>query len=48
MGRKAFFHKGVMSVMVCGLLKCQAKVSCGLEVISAPDLPYNGYVCTVV
>lgn len=48
MERKACFHKGVMSGMVCGLFRCQARVSCGLEVISAPKLPYNRDVCTVV
>lgn len=48
MERKACFHKGVMARMVCGLFRCQARVSCGLEVISAPKLPYNRDVCTVV
>lgn len=29
-------------MMVCGLFRFQARVSCGLEFISAPKLLYNG------
>lgn len=47
MERKACFHKGEPSVIVCGLFTCQALVSCGFKVISAPKLLHNGNVCTV-
>lgn len=45
MERKACFHKEEPSVIVCGLFTCQALVSCGFKVISAPKLLHN--VCTV-